>query len=184
MPVDASSHAPAFCLDEALPVLRRTPAVLRALLSDLPHSWTDATEGAGTWSPFDIVGHLIHAERTNWMPRVEHILRHGDAVVFPMFDRDAMFSASQGRTLVELLDEFETVRAESLARLNALTLTDADLERRGRHPEFGVVTMRQQLATWVAHDLGHLGQVVRVMARRYTDAVGPWRAYLSMLKRP
>ena len=171
-----------FRFEDALPVLRRTPSVLRELLQDLPASWIQATEGASTWSPFDVVGHLIHGERTDWVPRVEHMLRHGDSVTFTPFDREAMFEASKGRTLDELLDEFAGLRRENLARLDALRLTEADLDRRGRHPEFGVVTMRQHLATWVAHDLGHISQVVRVMARQYTDAVGPWTAYLSILR--
>jgi DinB superfamily len=170
-----------FQFEDALPVLRRTPSVLRALLLDLPDSWIGATEGPGTWSPFDVVGHLIHGDRTDWMPRVEHMLRHGDAVPFPAFDRGAMFAASKGLSLGELLETFAQLRAESLDRLAALKLTAADLARRGRHPEFGVVTLSQHLATWVAHDLGHVGQVVRVMARQYSTAVGPWRAYLSIL---
>ncbi len=170
-----------FRFDEAIPVLRRTPTVLRDLLQDLPATWINSTEGPSTWSPFDVVGHLIHGERTDWVPRVEHILRHGESVTFTPFDREAMFEASKGRTLDELLDEFARLRRENLAGLDALRLTEADLERRGRHPEFGVVTMRQHLATWVAHDLGHISQVVRVMARQYTDAVGPWTAYLSIL---
>lgn len=172
-----------FHFEDAIPVLRTTPAVLRAALTDLPASWTDATEGPGTWSPFDIVGHLIHGERTDWVPRAEHIVRHGDAVPFPPFDREAMFGASRGKSLRELLDAFDAARTDSLARLEALHLTEADLNRRGTHPEFGLVTLRQHLATWVAHDLGHIGQVVRVMARQYSDAVGPWRAYLSILRR-
>jgi len=170
-----------FRLENALPVLRRTPAVLRELLSDLPRGWTDAVEGPGTWSPFDVVGHLIHGERTDWVPRVEHMLRHGEAVPFPPFDREAMFAASEGSSLRELLDTFGRLRAENLDRLHALEVTDADLSRRGTHPEFGAVTMGQHLATWVAHDLVHLGQIVRVMARQYSEAVGPWRAYLSIL---
>jgi DinB family protein len=172
-----------FRFDDGLPVLRRTPGVLRALLRDLPAAWTDAAEGPGTWSPFDVVGHLIHGERTDWVPRVEHMLAHGDTVPFPAFDREAMFSASRGLSLDELLDTFERLRTDSLTRLSELGLTEADLARRGRHPEFGVVTMRQHLATWVAHDLGHVSQVVRVMARQYSEAVGPWRAYLSILGR-
>jgi len=172
-----------FRFDDALPVLRRTPGVLRALLLELPAGWTDATEGPGTWSPFDVVGHLIHGERTDWVPRIEHVLRHGDTVPFPVFDREAMFSASKGLSLGDLLDAFDRLRAESLDRLRVLGLTDADLTRRGRHPEFGVVTLGQHLSTWVAHDLGHVGQVVRVMARQYSDAVGPWKAYLSILAR-
>jgi uncharacterized damage-inducible protein DinB len=170
-----------FEFDAAVPVLRRTPAVLRALLLDLPDAWVGATEGSGTWSPFDVVGHLIHADRTNWMPRIKHLLIHGDAVPFPAFDREAMFAASRGLSLSELLDTFDRLRTENLNSLVALGLTDDDLERRGRHPEFGVVTLGQQLATWVTHDLSHLGQVVRVMARQYSTAVGPWRAYLSIL---
>ena len=170
-----------FQFDDALPVLRRTPAVLNALLLDLPGTWIGATEGPGTWSPFDVVGHLIHGERTDWMPRVEHMLQHGDALPFPVFDREAMFAASEGRSLGELLDTFGHLRTDGLNRLTALGLTAADLARRGRHPEFGVVTLGQHLATWVAHDLGHMRQVVRVMARQYTTAVGPWRAYLSIL---
>lgn len=173
-----------FHFDDALPVLRRTPAVLRALLLDLPATWTDATEGAGTWSPFDVVGHLIHGDRTDWMPRVEHLLTHGDAVPFPIFDREAMFVASQGLSLTELLDTFAQVREDSLRRLVALGLTDADLSRGGRHPAFGSVALRQHLATWVAHDLSHISQIVRVMAHQYADAVGPWREYLSILRRP
>lgn len=169
--------------DEALPVLRRTPGVLRGLLEGLPAAWTEATEGPGTWSAFDVIGHLIHGERTDWVPRLEHILRHGDAVAFPPFDREAMFTASQGLALRDLLETFERLRKENLARLEAHKLTDADLARRGRHPELGVVTLGQHLATWVAHDLSHIGQVVRVLARQYGEAVGPWRAYLSILGR-
>lgn len=172
----------AFRFADALPVLRRTPVVLRAWLADLPPPWTAATEGPGTWSPYDVVGHLIHGERTDWIPRVEHILRHGDAVPFPVFDREAMFSASRGKTLAELLDTFEELRRESLARLDALHLTESDLSRRGLHPELGPVTLGQHLATWVVHDMSHLGQVVRTMARQYAQAVGPWKAYLSILR--
>jgi hypothetical protein len=171
-----------FRLEDARPILQRTPDVLRGLLVDLPPQWTAATEGPGTWSPFDVVGHLIHAERTNWMPRVEHILQHGEGVPFPPFDREAMFGASRGRSVEELLDTFARLRAESLERLNALNLSTGDLLRRGRHPEFGPVTLGQLLATWVVHDLGHVNQAVRVMARQYADAVGPWRAYLSILR--
>lgn len=170
-----------FQFDDALPVLRRTPTVLRALLLDLPDSWIGATEGPGTWSPFDVVGHLIHGERTDWIPRVEHMLRHGDAVPFPAFDREAMFAASEGLSLSELLDTLGRLRTENLDRLVGLGLTDTDLARRGRHPELGAVTLGQHLSTWVAHDLSHIRQVVRVMARQYSTSVGPWRAYLSIL---
>lgn len=171
-----------FRYDDALPVLQRTPNVLRSLLFGLPDAWLQANEGDGTWTPFDVVGHLIHAERADWIPRVEHLLQHGGAVPFPPFDREAMFEASRGRSLGELLDAFERLRAESLDRLTALRLGAGDLARTGRHPEFGVVTLGQHLATWVAHDLTHISQVVRVMAHQYSAAVGPWRAYLSILR--
>lgn len=170
-----------FRFDEALPVLRRTPRVLRALLLDLPEPWVAATEGPNTWSPYDVVGHLIHAERADWIPRVEHLLQHGDAAAFPPFDREAMFAASRGKSLAELLALFERLRGESLARLEALGLKDADLARKGKHPALGAVKLSQHLSTWVVHDLDHLWQISRVMAKRYADAVGPWRAYLSVL---
>jgi hypothetical protein len=171
-----------FTFEDALPVLRRTPATIDAWLRDLPDQWTRANEGSSTWSPFDVVGHLIHAERADWMPRVEHILRHGDARPFPVFDREGMFEASKGRTLSELLDEFAAKRAESLEQLDALNLSAADLSRTSRHPEFGAVTLGQHLSTWVVHDCTHIAQIVRVMAKQYGGAVGPWRAYLSVLK--
>jgi hypothetical protein len=171
-----------FTLDDALPMLRRTPAVMRALLADLPDPWIAATEGADTWSPFDIVGHLIHGERTDWMPRVQHILEHGKGLPFPPFDRDAMFTASAGLTLDQLLTTFDQLRARSLADLQALALRDEDLSKHGWHPEFGEVTLGQHLATWVTHDHTHIAQIVRVLARQYSDAVGPWRAYLSILR--
>jgi hypothetical protein len=173
--------SPSFTLDEAVPVLARTPDVLRSLLADLPEPWTIATEGEGTWSPFDVVGHLIHGERTDWIPRVEHILRHGESVPFPPFDRVAMFEASRGRTLAELLDTFAELRATNLGRLRSLLSPASDLGRLGMHPELGTVTLGQHLSTWVAHDLSHIGQIVRVMARRYATAVGPWRQYLPLL---
>jgi hypothetical protein len=171
-----------FRFADALPVLARTPATLRELLTELPDGWVRATEGPETWSPFDVVGHLIHGERTDWVPRVEHILRHGDSVPFPPFDREAMFEASRGRSLPELLETFSRLRAGNLERLSALGLTEDDLDRRGLHPALGAVTLRQHLSTWVAHDLDHVAQIVRVMARQYGDAVGPWKAYLSILR--
>ncbi len=170
-----------FGFDDALPVLERTPAVLRALLSGLPERWVRSTEGPGTWSPFDVVGHLIHGERTDWIPRVEHLLCHGESTAFPVFEREAMFEASKGMSLDELLVVFADLRRASLDRLETLNLSQADLARHGRHPEFGRVALKQHLATWVAHDLAHVGQIVRVMARQYKVEVGPWRAYLPIL---
>jgi DinB superfamily len=171
-----------FDLQIAVPVLSRTPQVLDVLLRDLPAAWQSGTDGPGTWSPYDVVGHLIHGERADWMPRVEHLLAHGEAVPFPTFDRYAQFEASKGRSLPELLDTFRDLRAESLRRLAGLGLTTADFERTGQHPEFGTVTLGQHLATWVTHDLDHLVQIARVMGRQYSDAVGPWRQYLRIIR--
>ena len=171
-----------YSIEAAVPVLSRTPAVLDALLRDLPPGWTGANEGPDTWSPFDVVGHLIHGERTDWMPRVEHLLRHGEAIPFPVFDRVAMFEASKGKSLPELLDTFRSLRTESLRRLEALHLTPAELGKTGTHPDLGRVTLGQHLATWVAHDMDHLVQIARVMGRQYTEAAGPWRKYLRILR--
>ncbi|MSO62613.1 MAG: DinB family protein [Acidobacteria bacterium] len=168
-------------LHTAVPLLSRTPEVLDVLLRDLPSAWVSRTEGPDTWSPYDVVGHLIHGERTDWMPRAEHLLAHGEAMPFPTFDRFAQFEASKGKSLPELLDTFRELRADSLRRLAALRLTTADLDRTGQHPEFGRVTLGQHLATWVAHDLDHLVQIARVMGRQYTEAVGPWRQYLRII---
>jgi hypothetical protein len=171
----------AFVIEEATAILARTPAAIDALLRGLPDVWIGASEGGETWSPFDVIGHLIHGERTDWLPRARMILEHGEARPFDTFDRFAQFRASQGRTLPALLDEFASLRAANLRALDALTLTDGDLDRRGVHPELGVVTMRQLLATWVAHDLDHLVQISRVLARQYSDDVGPWKAYLRII---
>ncbi len=170
-----------FHLDEAMAVLERTPASLGALLEGLPERWVRATEGEGTWSPYDVIGHLIHGERTDWMPRVQHILA-GETRPFHAFDRTAQFTESQGRSLAELLATFADLRRESLAALRALHLTRADLDRKGVHPALGEVTLGQLLATWVAHDLDHVGQIARTMAKVYATAVGPWSAYLSILR--
>lgn len=172
-----------FKLDQALPVLARTPNVLRELLAGLPGVWVVATEGPDSWSPYDIVGHLIHGERTDWLLRAEIILQEGESRPFPTFDRFAQFEASRGKTIEELLDTFAELRAANLDRLRALGLGAEHLGRRGLHPELGPVRLEQHLATWVAHDLSHIGQVVRVMGRAYAAEVGPWRAYLPMLER-
>jgi len=164
-------------------VLERTPHVLRAMLATLGPAWLDATEGPETWSPYDIVGHLIHGERTDWIPRARIILEQGHSRRFPVFDRFAQFEESRGKSLADLLDEFARLRADSLATLDRWELTDAQLALEGEHPEFGAVSLRQLLATWVAHDLGHIAQIARVMAKQYRDAVGPWRAYLPVLDR-
>ena len=168
-------------LQDIVPVLSRTPSSLDALLRGLPSAWVTGNEGPDTWSPYDVLGHLIHGERTDWVPRVEHLLAHGESVPFPSFDRFAQFEASKGKSLDELLDSFRELRARSVERLTALRLTPADLARTGQHPAFGRVTLGEHLATWVVHDLDHLVQIARVMGRQYADAVGPWRQYLRII---
>ena len=170
-----------FTLEGALPILERTPSVLRALLEGLPESWTHASDEAGTWSAFDVVGHLIHGEKTDWIPRARHILEKGESEPFTPFDREAMFRESRGKTMEALLTELEQLRRENVRALRALRLSAEDLARRGLHPELGTVTLAQHLATWTAHDLGHLRQIAQTLGRQYRDAVGPWRAYLSMM---
>jgi hypothetical protein len=171
-----------FSLAEAIALLTRTPATLNALLRGLPDIWVHNNEGKGTWSAFDIVGHLNFAERTDWMPRVRTILEHGETRPFDPFDRFAQMRESEGKSLEQLLDDFARLRSESLAALQALNLKSADLARRGTHPALGPVTLSELLATWAVHDLTHLHQLSRVMAHQYGDAVGPWSAFLGVLK--
>ena len=167
-------------LSSTVALLTRTPATLDALLRSLPVEWTRSNEGGDTWSAFDVVGHLIHAERTDWMPRVKTILGTWEPRPFEPFDRLGHVREVQGKSLEQLLDEFARARADSLAALQALNLTQDDLDRRGLHPTLGPVTLSQLLATWAAHDLTHLHQLSRVMAHQYRDAVGPWSQYLGV----
>jgi hypothetical protein len=169
-------------LPNTISLLTRTPATLNALLRDLPEAWTRRNEGEKTWSAYDIVGHLIHGERTDWMPRAKMILQFGETRAFEPFDRWAQARESEGKSLGELLDEFAHLRSENLGELRSLNLRPEDFARRGRHPALGVVTLSELLATWAAHDLTHLHQVSRVMAYQYREAVGPWSAYLGVLK--
>ena len=169
-------------LQHTMSLLTRIPATLNALLRDLPETWTLGNEGAETWNTFDIVGHLIHGERTDWMPRARMILQFGEAKTFEPFDRWGQERESKGKSLAQLLDEFARLRSENLAELRALHLRQEDLERRGKHPALGVVTLSELLATWAAHDLTHLHQISRVMAHQYREAVGPWSAYLGVLQ--
>jgi hypothetical protein len=169
-------------LQDTIALLTRTPAALDALLRDLPDAWTLRNEGAGTWSAFDVVGHLNHGERTDWMPRAKMILKFGETRAFEPFDRWGQERESAGKSLAQLLDEFARLRSEGLAELRAMRLQKADLERGGLHPALGNVTLSQLLATWAVHDLTHLHQISRVMARQYDAAVGPWHAYLGVLK--
>lgn len=172
-----------FDLTTGIAILERTPGTLRSLLSGLPPAWTDANEGPDSWSPYDIVGHLIHGERTDWIPRARIVLDQAGDRRFTPFDRFAQFRESAGKSLPQLLDEFATLRAENLDTLRGWRLTEAQLALEGNHPELGPVTLRQVLATWVAHDLGHLAQMTRVMAKQYREAIGPWRKYLTVMDR-
>jgi hypothetical protein len=172
-----------FDLNSGTAVLERTPQALRAMLAGLPSEWTDATEGPDTWSPYVIMGHLIHGERADWIVRANIIMAQGPNRRFEPFDRFAQFRESHGKSLLDLLDEFARLRTENLATLRGWRLAEHHLELAGEHPEFGRVTLRQLLATWVAHDLGHVAQAARVMAKQYREAVGPWRAYLPVMDR-
>ena len=169
-------------LPDTISLLSRTPAALNALLRDLPDTWTLRNEGENTWSAYDVVGHLNHGERTDWLPRVKRILEFGETKPFDPFDRWAQERESQGKSLPQLLDEFASLRADNLTALRALNLQPQDLERRGVHPTQGVVTMSDLLATWAAHDLTHLHQISRVMAHQYREAVGPWAPFLGVMK--
>lgn len=170
-----------FSLDHAVEILSQTPATLKSLLSGLSAPWIYSNEGEQTWSPFDVVGHLIHGERTDWMPRLKIILAHGETRPFTPFDRFAQFEASRGKLLPELLNIFADLRRENLTTLQQLRLTSEHFKLKGTHPDFGAVTLEQLLTTWVVHDLDHLGQIARVMAKQYLDEVGPWINYLSIL---
>jgi hypothetical protein len=172
-----------FRLDEAVMVLERTPAVFRTLLDGLPDAWLMCDEGPNTFSPFENVGHLIHGERTDWIPRARLILAQGENRRFEPYDRFAQQQESAGKSMPQLLDELEKLRAANITTLNGWKLTSRQLALEGEHPELGRVTLSQLLATWVAHDLGHIAQTARVMARRYGKDVGPWRAYLPIITR-
>ncbi|HEV7377334.1 MAG TPA: DinB family protein [Pyrinomonadaceae bacterium] len=172
-----------FQLDHAKEILRRTPATLNSLLSYIPEEWALSNEGPKSWTPFDVVGHLIHAEKSDWIPRAKVILEYGEKRAFEPFDRYAMFEKSRGKSLGDLLAMFERLRGKSLQELEEMNITPEMLGKQGMHPELGVVTLSQLLSTWVVHDLGHVGQVVRVMAKQYSDAVGAWQAYLPVLRR-
>ena len=172
-----------FDLDDGIAVLERTPSVFRALLDGLSDAWITRNEGPETFSALDNVGHLIHAERTDWIPRAKIILAQGATRRFEPFDRFAQAHESRGKTLSELLDAFAALRTANVATLRAWRLSERELALEGEHPAFGTVTLRQLLATWVAHDLGHLAQTARVMAKRHREAVGPWREYLPILDR-
>lgn len=172
-----------FDVNNTIEILEKTPAVLENLLGDLSDRWLTANEGPETFSPFDVVGHLIHGEKTDWVPRMELILSDKPDKTFQPFDRFAQFAESEGKTLPQLLAEFRTLREHNLETLKSKQLTAADLAKTGIHPTFGAVTLEQLLATWTVHDLGHLAQIARVMSKQYKDAVGPWVDFLPILTR-
>jgi hypothetical protein len=169
-------------LQHTMALLARTPSSLNALLRDLPQEWTMQNEGGNTFNAFDVIGHLIHGERTDWMPRAKRILEFGETRAFDPFDRRAQEGESEGKLLGQLLDEFARLRSDNLAELRSLELGPEDLNRRGLHPALGTVTLSQLLATWAAHDLTHLHQISRIMAHQYRGAVGPWSAYLGVMQ--
>lgn len=171
-----------FQISQAIEILSQTPETVRSLLGNLSDEWIYATDGENSWSPFDVVGHLIHAEETDWIPRAEIILKKGDNPFFEPFDRFGHFEKSKGKTLAELLDEFAEIRAKNIEILKSWNLTNEQLNLRGIHPELGSVTLEQLLATWCVHDLTHIRQIVTVMAKQYTETVGVWKEYLSILK--
>jgi len=182
MPADYHDPMSTHFLEECIPVLNRTPLTLDAMLRGLPGVWTEATEGPGTWSPCLVLGHLIHGEKTDWMTRLCIILDHGPTRPFDPFDMEAHLQESARKPIDSLLDEFAALRLDNLTRLRSLNLQPEQLDFKGTHPELGEVTLRQLLATWTAHDLGHILQISRVMAKRMKEEVGPWAQYMSLMK--
>ena len=171
-----------FDLKESINILDRTPQVLTNLLSGLPKEWINNNEGKDTWSPFDIIGHLIHGEKTDWMPRLKIILSEAESKQFIPFDRFAQFEHSKGKSIDHLLKEFAQLRKQNLKELKSINITESTLEMTGIHPEFGAVTLTQLLSTWVIHDLSHINQITRVMAKNYKEEAGPWKRYISIIK--
>lgn len=171
-----------FSLSQSIEILERTPHVLNALLQNVSTEWTANNEGEGTWSVYDIIGHLIHGEKTDWVPRMEIILSDKADKAFETFDRFAQFEESRGKSLHQLLEEFKKLRQENMEQLRLKNLADYDMSKAGVHPAFGEVTLAQLLSTWTVHDLNHIAQVCRVMAKQYQKEVGPWQAYLGVLK--
>ncbi|MEQ8523154.1 DinB family protein [Gracilimonas sp.] len=171
-----------FNLEHSIEILQRTPAILNEMLSNLPSEWTSANEGPNIWSPFDVVGHLIHGEKTDWIPRMKIILSSQTDKTFQPFDRFAQFEESKGKSLEQLLEEFKNLRNANIEQLKNQKLGSGDFEKKGFHPDFGEVNLSQLLSSWVVHDLNHIAQISRVMANRYKSEVGPWVNYLGILK--
>ena len=171
-----------FDLDRSIEILVRTPEVLNAMLNNISSKWTSVNEGGESWSAYDVIGHLIHGEKTDWIPRMEIILSNMEQKTFEPFDRFAQFEDSKGKSLTQLLDEFKSLREKNIETLRSKNITEKDLGRKGIHPAFGEVTLGQLLSTWVVHDLNHLAQISRVMAKQYKEEVGPWVEYLRILQ--
>jgi hypothetical protein len=170
-----------FELDKSYEILERTPVILRSLLTGLSDGWVMNNEGPETFSPYDVVGHLVHGEKTDWPDRIKMILEYGITKIFVPYDRFAMYELSRGKSLLQLLDEFESLRKKNMEWLKSLQLTAADLDKKGIHPKFGEVTLRQLLSTWVIHDLTHLAQITRVMAKQYKEEMGPWVEFFRIM---
>lgn len=171
-----------FSMNEAIEVLERTPQTLEFFLNGLSGGWLDCNEGDGTWNATEVIGHLIEAEKTNWIPRLEFILHEGESKPFPAFDRFSHLNDEGEMTFLEKLKEFKSLREQNIATLQELVQTESALEATGFHPAFGTVKLRELVSTWVVHDLTHISQIVRVMAKRYSEDVGPWKEYLGVLK--
>ena len=169
-----------FAVDTAREVLSRTPDTLRAMLTGLPEEWLHGREAAEAWSPYQVCGHMLHIEECDWIDRTRVILEHGTTRVFAPVDREAGFARFHGWSIEDLLDRFATTRRDNLEELATL-VGPGELDRRGVHPDFGEVSLAQLLATWTVHDLNHLNQIVKTMAKQYADAVGPWRAFLPVV---
>jgi len=172
-----------YSIDKALEIIERTPVILNVYLKNLSDEWILCNEGGETWSAFDVVGHLIHGEKTDWVPRLKLVLNDSENKTFEPYDRFAQFEESKGKTMKQLLNEFSELRLQNVAFLKSLNITESDFDKKAIHPSLGEVTLNNLLATWVAHDLGHINQISRVMAKQYKREVGPWVEYLSVLNK-
>lgn len=170
-------------INKSIEILEKTPAVLQHLLGGISKGWTQNNEGDDTWSPFDVVGHLVHGEKTDWIPRLQLIMQHSDSQTFEPYDRFAQFKLSEGKSMSDLLEEFGSCRKNNISILKGLNLSEEDLKRKAIHPSLGLVTMKQLIAAWVVHDLGHIAQISRVMAKQYQTEIGPWSQYLTIVQR-
>lgn len=168
-------------LNEAISILSKTPLVLKELLENLSKDWTHQNEGGDSWSPYDVIGHLVHGEKTDWMPRLEIVVSNASNKTFEPYDRFAQFEMSKGKSLSHLLKDFEMLRKQNLNTLRAKNLTEIDFEKEAIHPELGTVSLRNMLSAWVVHDLGHIAQVSRVLAKQYHEEIGPWARYLTIV---